>query len=268
MSFAHSFVDKCCVTFRCRWHCNHKDCGNDVDLCEKCYETVAKDHPHKLERQGFGMSANAEESNLSPAEQKRLSIQRCIQSLVHACQCDPKLNCQDPSCIKMKQVVKHTRECPSRRDPKQQCHICKQLVALCCYHAKHCGDSVCKVPFCASIKERLVRQQQAQQHRARLAQQRRIAVQQAASAPQNGLAPPPGVSGAPGAQLGGQAQPQHAGTPGAAAVGTPTANPALKVAPGSTYPAADDTSERLMMINRNINMCNQYIRAMEVRVCM
>ena len=41
-------------------------------------------------------------------EQRRLSIQRCIDSLVHATNCT-NVNCKVPSCLKMKRVVEHTK---------------------------------------------------------------------------------------------------------------------------------------------------------------
>jgi len=49
-----------------------------------------------------------------------------------------------------------------KRKTNGGCPICKQLIALCCYHAKHCVETKCPVPFCANIKSKL-RQQQAHQ---------------------------------------------------------------------------------------------------------
>ncbi|XP_036408902.1 histone acetyltransferase p300-like [Megalops cyprinoides] len=92
-------------------------------------------------------------------ESRRLSIQRCIQSLVHACQCR-NANCSLASCQKMKRVVQHTKGC--KRKTNGGCPICKQLIALCCYHAKHCQENRCPMPFCLNIKHKL-RQQQLQQ---------------------------------------------------------------------------------------------------------
>ena len=54
---------------------------------------------------------------------------------MHACQCRDA-NCRLPSCQKMKRVVQHTKIC--KRKTNGGCPICKQLIALCCYHAKHC----------------------------------------------------------------------------------------------------------------------------------
>uniref|UniRef100_A0A803YCU6 histone acetyltransferase n=1 Tax=Meleagris gallopavo TaxID=9103 RepID=A0A803YCU6_MELGA len=104
---------------------------------------------------------------------------RCIQSLVHACQCR-NANCSLPSCQKMKRVVQHTKGC--KRKTNGGCPICKQLIALCCYHAKHCQENKCPVPFCLNIKHKLRQQQlqhrlqQAQMLRRRMASMQRTGV--------------------------------------------------------------------------------------------
>lgn len=95
-------------------------------------------------------------------EARKQSILRYTQSLVHAGECfDP--NCLFPSCQKLKRVVQHTKNC---KRGNVGCSICKQIIALCCYHAKHCPDSQenCLVPFCPKIKD-ISKQQQLQQHR-------------------------------------------------------------------------------------------------------
>ena len=96
------------------------------------------------------------------------AIQRCINSLVHACQCRDA-NCRSPSCQKMKRVVSHTRQCKRKSNG---CPICKQLLALCCYHAKVCQEAKCPVHFCQHIKQKL-RQQQLQQRLQEAAMMRR-----------------------------------------------------------------------------------------------
>lgn len=137
-----------------------------------------------MEKLGLGLD---DESNTqtaasmqSPGDSRRLSIQRCIQSLVHACQCR-NANCSLPSCQKMKRVVQHTKGC--KRKTNGGCPICKQLIALCCYHAKHCLENKCPVPFCLNIKQKL-RQQQLQ-HRVQQAQmlRRRMASMQRSDQP-------------------------------------------------------------------------------------
>ncbi|KAK7096825.1 hypothetical protein V1264_003883 [Littorina saxatilis] len=97
--------------------------------------------------------------NQDAGEQRRQSIQRAIQSLMHACQCKDA-NCRLHSCQKMKRVVAHTKSC--RRKTNGGCPICKQLIALCCYHAKHCNENKCLVPFCQQLKQKL-RQRRLQQ---------------------------------------------------------------------------------------------------------
>nr|3T92_A Chain A, HISTONE ACETYLTRANSFERASE P300 TAZ2-CCAAT/ENHANCER-BINDING PROTEIN EPSILON [Homo sapiens] len=92
----------------------------------------------------------------SPGDSRRLSIQRAIQSLVHAAQCR-NANCSLPSCQKMKRVVQHTKGC--KRKTNGGCPICKQLIALAAYHAKHCQENKCPVPFCLNIKQKLRQQQ-------------------------------------------------------------------------------------------------------------
>ncbi|KAM9463213.1 histone acetyltransferase p300 isoform 2-T2 [Clarias gariepinus] len=162
-----------------RFHCTVCE---DYDLCITCYN--AKGHEHKMEKLGLGLddesNSQAAASMQSPGDSRRLSIQRCIQSLVHACQCR-NANCSLPSCQKMKRVVQHTKSC--KRKTNGGCPICKQLIALCCYHAKHCQENKCPVPFCLNIKQKL-RQQQLQ-HRVQQAQmlRRRMASMQRTGQP-------------------------------------------------------------------------------------
>lgn len=161
----------------------------DYDLCINCYNS--KSHEHKMVKWGLGLdddgSGQGEQPSRSPQESRRLSIQRCIQSLVHACQCR-NANCSLPSCQKMKRVVQHTKGC--KRKTNGGCPVCKQLIALCCYHAKHCQENKCPVPFCLNIKNKL-RQQQIQ-HRLQQAQliRRRMATMTTRNVPQQSLPSP------------------------------------------------------------------------------
>ncbi|XP_037834605.1 histone acetyltransferase p300 isoform X3 [Kryptolebias marmoratus] len=172
-----------------RFHCTVCE---DYDLCITCYNT--KGHEHKMDKLGLGLDDDsnnqAAASTQSPGDSRRLSIQRCIQSLVHACQCR-NANCSLPSCQKMKRVVQHTKGC--KRKTNGGCPICKQLIALCCYHAKHCQENKCPVPFCLNIKQKL-RQQQLQ-HRLQQAQmlRRRMATMQRGGQPAGGPPGGPGV---------------------------------------------------------------------------
>ncbi|KAF5888881.1 histone acetyltransferase [Clarias magur] len=172
-----------------RFHCTVCE---DYDLCITCYKT--KGHEHKMEKLGLGLddesNNQATAATQNPGDSRRLSIQRCIQSLVHACQCR-NANCSLPSCQKMKRVVQHTKGC--KRKTNGGCPICKQLIALCCYHAKHCQENKCPVPFCLNIKQKL-RQQQLQ-HRLQQAQmlRRRMATMQRTGQPPLAGGPPGGL---------------------------------------------------------------------------
>ncbi|XP_028332003.1 histone acetyltransferase p300 isoform X2 [Gouania willdenowi] len=194
-----------------RFHCTVCE---DYDLCITCYNT--KGHEHKMEKLGLGLddesSNQAAATTQSPGDSRRLSIQRCIQSLVHACQCR-NANCSLPSCQKMKRVVQHTKGC--KRKTNGGCPICKQLIALCCYHAKHCQENKCPVPFCLNIKHKL-RQQQLQ-HRLQQAQmlRRRMASMQREGQPGGaGLPSPVANNGAgPGSLTSAGTQPSTPQTP-------------------------------------------------------
>ena len=57
----------------------------------------------------------------------------------------------------MKKVFYHAKGC--ERKNNNDCYICKQLIALCWYHAKSCTSAQCRVPYCHHIKNRLQQQQ-------------------------------------------------------------------------------------------------------------
>ncbi|MCJ8739495.1 hypothetical protein PDJAM_G00047830 [Pangasius djambal] len=189
-----------------RWHCTVCE---DFDLCINCYNS--KGHEHQMVKWGLGLDDDSSnqnsEASKSPQESRRLSIQRCIQSLVHACQCR-NANCSLPSCQKMKRVVQHTKGC--KRKTNGGCPVCKQLIALCCYHAKHCLENKCPVPFCLNIKHKL-RQQQLQQ-RLQQAQlmRRRMALMQGRTIQKPLPSPNSGAPGTPNSQ---QQQPKTPQTP-------------------------------------------------------
>ncbi|KAG5832615.1 hypothetical protein ANANG_G00292980 [Anguilla anguilla] len=95
-----------------RWHCTVCE---DFDLCINCYNT--KGHEHQMVKWGLGIdddsNSQGAEASKSPQESRRLSIQRCIQSLVHACQCR-NANCSLASCQKMKRQCSTPRAASAR----------------------------------------------------------------------------------------------------------------------------------------------------------
>ncbi|KIH42555.1 TAZ zinc finger, partial [Ancylostoma duodenale] len=141
----------------------HKE---DFDLCETCRDSVPHEHPMEQIKPLIGA-----ESGDSSGNNRFESIQRCILSLVHACQCRDA-NCRRVSCHKMKRVVQHTKMCKKRVNAS--CPVCKQLIALCCYHAKHCSRDSCSVPFCMNIRQKLAEQKRSIARRADMMMRRRI----------------------------------------------------------------------------------------------
>ena len=123
----------------------------------KCYKEVG--HKHPMFKQGLDIDdpQSNESSKQDPQKARKASIEKCIRALVHAAQCrDP--HCKQPSCIKMKKVLTHTKECKQLSRKWNQCNICKQFVLLCISHAKNCTDDKCHVPLCAAIKKNLKEQ--------------------------------------------------------------------------------------------------------------
>nr|XP_006012805.1 PREDICTED: histone acetyltransferase p300-like [Latimeria chalumnae] len=161
--------NECKQHMEIRYHCNICE---DYDLCITCYST--KSHEHMMEKLDLGLDDGSNSQQAadmqSPRDSRRLVVQRCIQSLVHACQCR-NAKCLLPSCQKLKRVVQHTQTC--KRKTNGRCPICKQLIALCCYHAKHCQENKCPVPFCLNIKHKLRQQQLQHRLRRRMASMQR-----------------------------------------------------------------------------------------------
>ncbi|XP_003376358.1 putative bromodomain protein [Trichinella spiralis] len=162
--------------------------SQDFDLCQACYEK--SNHEHKMEQIKSIISddnSNSGESGASSANSRNESIQRCMQSLVHACQCRDA-NCRRLSCHKMKRVVQHTKVCKKRQ--VGHCPVCKQLVALCCFHARTCSEPNCSVPFCQNIRQKLNEQQLQLRKRAQREMQRRMNMMQHQSMPVATTGPP------------------------------------------------------------------------------
>jgi E1A/CREB-binding protein len=117
----------------------------------------------------------ATSQSLSAQEARRQSIQTCLQSLVHACHCRDA-NCRMVTCQKMKRLIQHSVAC--RRKNAGGCPVCKQLIALCCYHAKTCELPKCPVPFCCAIRQKLERQRAEQRFKQMQLMRRRMALMQ------------------------------------------------------------------------------------------
>lgn len=149
----------------------------DFDLCLSCYKEVP--HPHPMDKLGLGLEldtqARDEASIKDPKEQRKASIEKCIRFLVHATQCH-NVHCKQPSCIKMKRVLTHTRDCKLMLTGKwNQCNVCKQFVLLCISHAKSCNVDKCPVPVCARIKKNLRDQRNQRRVQAQRFMQQRVA---------------------------------------------------------------------------------------------
>ena len=128
---------------------------------------------------GFDDKIQEDPTQKDPREQRKASIQKCIQFLVHASQCHDPM-CKQPSCIKMKRVLRHTKDCKLRMSGN--CTICKQFLLLCYSHAKTCNDDKCPVPICARIKKNLKEQRaQSLMRSSRFMQQRMAQMERAAS---------------------------------------------------------------------------------------
>ena len=172
----------------------------DYDLCVPCYNE--KGHDHKMEKLGLDLDVDQQQEQggekerpqLSAQEERRLKIQRCIQNLVHATHCrDPA--CQRANCARMKRDVEHTKTCKGRTGGG--CQICQKLIRLCCYHAKHCLERECVVPFCRHIKLKLGQPQMQE----RFAQLQTLRHHRMAMLLRQSMQPPPQMPGQPSAMI-------------------------------------------------------------------
>ena len=159
--------NKCKANVESRYHCTVCE---DFDLCIPCYETKGG-HDHKMDKLMAGASSQSDDassssdskaladskSNDSKANQKtpKPHIEMYLNTFMHAVHCR-NANCTFVKCIQFKRVVQHSRQCQKYKN--SQCDFCRQLLALCIYHAKSCKDDHCQVPFCSSIKLKLKQQ--------------------------------------------------------------------------------------------------------------
>ena len=143
-----------------------------------------------MEKKGLDIDGDTpadKKTTKSVQEARRQSIERCIQSLEHYTYCEDK-TCSSQSCMKMKKVLHHAKGC--KRKNNNDCSICKQLIALCWYHAKSCTRTQCRVPYCHHIKNRLQQQQLQQRLHQRQILRRRIAAMNRSQQPQSSMAQP------------------------------------------------------------------------------
>lgn len=101
-----------------------------------------------LKKEQNNTTTSPSESN---AQGKMCTIERYVGDLAHACKCLDK-NCQLSGCVRMKQVMRHIRTCQIKG---MNCVICKKLAGLCFYHAKRCQKTICDVPVCWILQQRI-----------------------------------------------------------------------------------------------------------------
>ena len=128
-------------------------------MCDNCYKISG--HTHRMEKLEYEPDGS-EEPQTNTVEARNNSIKRRIEYLIHASQCYDS-NCRQPYCIKMKQLLRHTRDCKLRQ--AGTCMICKHFILLCVTHARACKENKCQLRVCASIKQKLREQRQQQQNR-------------------------------------------------------------------------------------------------------
>jgi len=91
------------------------------------------------------------ESIASTQLKRQQSLQRCIETFLHAFYCST-VNCINRSCFRYKRIIQHTKDC---QEKNHQCNICKQVSFIWSYHAKSCMDQNCQVPFCKKEKSKI-----------------------------------------------------------------------------------------------------------------
>lgn len=124
-----------------------------------CNEEIG--YEHESEHSNESGPDIVKELPKNPQLEQKESIQRCIQTMMHASVCIDS-QCGQPSCLKMKRVFHHTKACERRSHG--DCPVCKQLISLSCFHAKRCADDKCSVLFCLNIKRKLKELQTAERY--------------------------------------------------------------------------------------------------------
>lgn len=110
--------------------------------------------------------------SLTLQARKNASIQKAIESLIHASQCRNS-QCKIPSCIRIKRILRHTRDCRLRA-MGNNCQICKQFLFLVYSHAKNCKETNCPVAICKRVKQNIQDTRAQQRRRNDLLMQQRI----------------------------------------------------------------------------------------------
>ena len=174
---APKFVQQCACCNReiltgTRYHC---DICPGYDLCEECYRNPKANRGacnHRLspiavetekENQGSGTNGLTEEERRE--RQRNLNLH--IQLIEHASRCK-STSCTSSNCPKMKSYLQHGKTCKIKASGG--CKICKRIWTLLRIHAQSCKDTVCPIPQCMAIRERirqLAKQQQAMDDRRR-----------------------------------------------------------------------------------------------------
>jgi len=156
--------NKCKSQMETRYHCTVCE---DFDLCVTCFETRGG-HEHRMERLVGPSPQEADSSNdankqnqqdfkgdKSNMKPQKAHIEIYLKTFMHAINCR-NANCTYAKCSQFKRIVQHSKQCPKIKN--SQCDFCRQLLALCIYHAKSCKEDQCTVPFCCQIKLKLKQQ--------------------------------------------------------------------------------------------------------------
>ncbi|KAK6015661.1 TAZ zinc finger [Ostertagia ostertagi] len=169
-----SYTCNKCNSSNAKWHCTTCDVSSSSRglsiLCETCRESVSHEHPMEQIKPLIGA-----ESGDSSGNNRFESIQRCILSLVHACQCRDA-NCRRVSCHKMKRAVTNTRRC-ARRGVQTVDRLvllpCKALFSGFVF-GKGSSPHPTRYLFCMNIRQKLAEQKRSIARRADMMMRRRI----------------------------------------------------------------------------------------------
>ena len=132
-----------------------------------------------MEKLGFNMGDDIKTSSQNTILTREQQNKRRNEFLIHACQCrDP--TCAKPLCIKMKQLLRHARDCKMRSSGK--CTACNFFIRICVMHAQECREIKCPVPICPNLKQKMRERRQREQKRSyELARRRMRKMNQQAS---------------------------------------------------------------------------------------